>query len=94
MRLYRGYPIAIINAPLFRFGDTAANIGISNFQPICGTICADPTAIKIPAQAANPAAMIHVLMITLFTFIPVTIARSGLSEVARIDFPILVYCNI
>lgn len=28
MRLYRGYPIAIINAPLFRFGDTAANIGV------------------------------------------------------------------
>ena len=28
LRLYRGYPIAIINAPLFRFGDTAANIGI------------------------------------------------------------------
>ena len=27
-RLYRGYPIAIINAPLFRFGDTAANIGV------------------------------------------------------------------
>jgi len=28
LRLYRGYPVAIINAPLFRFGDTAANIGI------------------------------------------------------------------
>ena len=28
LRLYRGYPIAIVNAPLFRFGDTAANIGI------------------------------------------------------------------
>jgi len=27
-RLYRGYSFAIINAPLFRFGDTAANIGI------------------------------------------------------------------
>ncbi len=27
-RLYRGYSIAIINAPLFRFGDTAANIGV------------------------------------------------------------------
>jgi hypothetical protein len=27
-RLYRGYPIAIINAPLFRFGDAAANIGV------------------------------------------------------------------
>jgi len=28
LRLYRGFPVAIINAPLFRFGDTAANIGI------------------------------------------------------------------
>jgi len=28
LRLYRGYPIAIVTAPLFRFGDTAANIGI------------------------------------------------------------------
>lgn len=28
LRLYRGYPIAIINAPIFRFGDTAANIGV------------------------------------------------------------------
>lgn len=27
-RLYRGYSFAIINAPLFRFGDTAANIGV------------------------------------------------------------------
>ena len=27
-RLYRGYSIAIINAPLFRFGDAAANIGV------------------------------------------------------------------
>ena len=27
-RLYRGYSFALINAPLFRFGDTAANIGI------------------------------------------------------------------
>jgi hypothetical protein len=28
LRLYRGYSIAIINAPIFRFGDTAANIGV------------------------------------------------------------------
>ena len=28
LRLYRGYSFAIINAPLFRFGDTAANIGV------------------------------------------------------------------
>lgn len=28
LRLYKGYPFAIIQAPLSRFGDTAANIGV------------------------------------------------------------------
>ena len=70
---------------------TAENRGIRNFHPIIGKSWAWKTASKTPATAANPAPITHVHRITISVLIPVTLARSTLSAVARIALPILVF---
>ena len=72
---------------------TAANSGIKIFQPITGVIIACCILISIPEVAAKIPPINQIYRIILSVFIPVTLARSGLSDVALIAFPNFVLNN-